>query len=81
MPAALQFAVVVPVAAACIQEELVDAPVLDFLTVQERQLKVMSRGSVRRYIFYILTKLTAFLGVFEEEQTDLKEKTHSSSMM
>lgn len=34
--AALQFAVVVAVAAARVQEELVDAPVLDFLAVQNK---------------------------------------------
>ncbi len=33
MPAALQLAVVVTVTAAAVQEELIDAPVLDLLTV------------------------------------------------
>lgn len=35
MPAALQLAVVVTIAAAAVQEKLIDAPVLDFLTVWE----------------------------------------------
>lgn len=35
MPAALQLAVVVTIAAAAVQEKLIDAPVLNFLTVWE----------------------------------------------
>lgn len=39
MPAVLQLAVVVTVTAATVQEELIDAPVLDLLTLWETLVK------------------------------------------
>lgn len=49
--AALQFAVVVAVAAARVQEELVDAPVLDFLAVRNKIELFFSTGRLFFFFF------------------------------